>query len=532
METEEKRVDVVIMGAGFAGSLMAMIATRLGKSVLLLEKGQHPRFAIGESTTPLTNLLLEEIAKIYDLEFLTDLATWGRWQRSFPQLAVGLKRGFSFFHHQEGMPFQRSADRRNELLVAANPCDELADTHWFRADFDQFLVDQAVGLGVNYYERATVVALNELEDEITVKVQRDGQLQPIRATLLIDATGPRGALSKLLDLGEQSLPGMPTTRSLFGHFEGVRWCGELDEFVLRDPAPYPIDDAAVHHVFSAGWLWELHFNQGVTSAGIVAREDWEGWTSGGEDADWESCLRHLPTLKHQFAGSTLLGPMRSIARLPYFVDRIASRRWVQLPSAVASIDPLFSTGFPLSLLGVLRLGCVLRDAGLNGDFRPGLTAYTQTTVTEVERVGRLIGLAYRFMNRPRVFNLVTYLYFAVVSFEEVSRRLGRGCVDQSFLSGGEPWVLSGLEQAMSSLEEFDRETTRGAEAIDRLETNICSLLEPFNVIGIGRRDRGNWYPVDIGDLFDNRAKLGASVAEIRAMLEASGIPVSRLSAWN
>jgi transcriptional regulator GlxA family with amidase domain len=45
--------DIVIVGSGFAGSLMAMIARRLGHSVVLVERGRHPRFAIGESSTPL-----------------------------------------------------------------------------------------------------------------------------------------------------------------------------------------------------------------------------------------------------------------------------------------------------------------------------------------------------------------------------------------------------------------------------------------------------------------------------------------------
>ena len=54
--------DVVIVGAGFAGALTAMALRRRGRSVLLVERGRHPRFAIGESSTPLANLLIEELA--------------------------------------------------------------------------------------------------------------------------------------------------------------------------------------------------------------------------------------------------------------------------------------------------------------------------------------------------------------------------------------------------------------------------------------------------------------------------------------
>ena len=58
-----KDFDIAVIGSGFGGSLIAMIARQLGRSVILIERGRHPRFAIGESSTPLANLLLEEIAR-------------------------------------------------------------------------------------------------------------------------------------------------------------------------------------------------------------------------------------------------------------------------------------------------------------------------------------------------------------------------------------------------------------------------------------------------------------------------------------
>src|SRR5678809_1232909 len=98
--------DIAVIGSGFAGSLMAMIARRLGRSVLLVESGRHPRFAIGESSTPLANLLLEELARRYDLPALLPFTKWGSWQRTHPEIACGLKRGFSFFHHRFGEPWR------------------------------------------------------------------------------------------------------------------------------------------------------------------------------------------------------------------------------------------------------------------------------------------------------------------------------------------------------------------------------------------------------------------------------------------
>ena len=49
-------VDVAIVGSGFGGSLAALALLKRGHRVALVERGRHPRFAIGESSTPLANL--------------------------------------------------------------------------------------------------------------------------------------------------------------------------------------------------------------------------------------------------------------------------------------------------------------------------------------------------------------------------------------------------------------------------------------------------------------------------------------------
>jgi len=74
----------------------------------------------------------------------------GSWQKAYPEIACGLKRGFTFYHQQFGQPFTSRPDRSNELLVAASPNDNIADTHWYRPDFDAFLMLEAQSLGVDY----------------------------------------------------------------------------------------------------------------------------------------------------------------------------------------------------------------------------------------------------------------------------------------------------------------------------------------------------------------------------------------------
>src|SRR5262249_21242077 len=141
--------EVAIVGSGFAGSLMARLLAVLGRDVVLLERGTHPRFAIGESTTPLANLSLERIARRYGLRDCYELAAHGRWLGRHPELRRGLKRGFTFYRHHPGEPF----DAGERLLVAASPNDHVADTHWLREDVDHHFVREAIGAGVDYRDR-------------------------------------------------------------------------------------------------------------------------------------------------------------------------------------------------------------------------------------------------------------------------------------------------------------------------------------------------------------------------------------------
>src|SRR5437667_71721 len=213
--------DMAVIGSGFGGSLLAMIARQLGCSVVLLERGRHPRFAIGESSTPLANLLLEELARRYALPRLRALTKWGSWQQTHPHIACGLKRGFTFYHHQFGQPFVPDPEHRNQLLVAASPRNEIADTHWYRAEFDHLLVREAQSLGVEFLEQAKLDGAAAGDGCVVLDGERERRRFSIRARLVIDASGPRGFMHRALGLPESSFQTFPPTQALYPHFAGL-----------------------------------------------------------------------------------------------------------------------------------------------------------------------------------------------------------------------------------------------------------------------------------------------------------------------
>ncbi|MFP6761980.1 MAG: hypothetical protein VB858_00130, partial [Planctomycetaceae bacterium] len=151
--------DVAILGSSFAGSLTSLILQSSGLRTVLIDRRRHPRFAIGESSTPAANLILRSLANEYGLQELDTLSRFGSWRQAWPKMRCGLKRGFSYFAHRPGEEFVPDTDGANQLLVAASSCDTLADTQWYRADVDEFLSHRAVRQGAALYETADVCGI-------------------------------------------------------------------------------------------------------------------------------------------------------------------------------------------------------------------------------------------------------------------------------------------------------------------------------------------------------------------------------------
>ena len=502
---------------------MAMIARRLGHSVILLEKGAHPRVAIGESSTPLSNLLLEELAIRYDLPALKPLAKWGSWQRRYPEVACGLKRGFTFHHHVLDSPSLVDPNRGDQLLVAASPRNEIADTHWYRADFDQLLVREAQAVGVDYMDRVALTKLTDADGKVILDGQHDGCALEFHARLVIDATGPRGFLHHALQLEETGLPNYPATQALYSHFSGVRRLEDMQFARTGEAPPYPIDDAAVHHVFDGGWVWVLQFNNGMTSAGVAATDTCASqlrFSEGGPA--WDRLLERIPALKGQFAGAAAERPFTQLRRLSFRSARIAGRRWVLLPSAAGFVDPLLSTGFPLTLLGVSRLAEIIAEDWETARFAGRMRDYAAQTDAELVATARLIDALYANMSNFPVFTALSLLYFAAASYSEAARRLGKSHRASSFLLCNEPTFAPGCIDLCRRAKQI---LTKNES--DRLIRDILSAIEPFNIAGFGRPERRNWYPVEGCDVIEGANKLGATPEEVLAMLLRCGFRQER-----
>jgi FADH2 O2-dependent halogenase len=508
--------DLAIIGSGFGGSLVAMIARRLGRSVVLVERGRHPRFAIGESSTPLANLLLEELARRYDLPAIAPLAKWGSWQRARREISCGLKRGFTFYHHVAGREWTDNSARNHQLLVAASPHDGVADTHWYRPEFDHFLAREAQGLGAELLEETRFDRVSCSATSAELSGERDGKPITLRARFVIDASGPRGFLHHALGLGEAPFSAMPRTQALYSHFGGVRRWDELH--ASTECPPYPVDDAAVHHVFDGGWIWVLRFNNGLTSAGVAATDALaaELRFADGEPA-WRRLLERLPSVRDLFAGAVPRLPFIHAPRLSFRSARVAGEGWALLPSAAGFVDPLLSTGFPLTLLGVERLARLLAEDWESARLATRLRDYEWQTLRELDVTSDLIGALYRQMDNFDSFRALTLLYFAAAMHAETTRRLGAEQPTPGFLLHDHPQFGPALRACMAK--------ARGGFSPADQAGMVASVLEaiaPINLARLGDPARRHWYPCLAGDLLAAAPKLGTGSDAIQRLLLRCG----------
>ena len=521
--------DLAIVGSGFGGSFLAMIARRLGYRVMLLERGRHPRFAIGESASPLAGVLIEQLADRYDLPRLRPLSAFGTWQRTYPDVVCGLKRGFTYFKHETGQRYRVEPDRSNQLLVAASPSDELSDTHWLRADVDHFLVREAVDLGVEYLDEVTLESTEWHANGATLRGTRHGASVQVRAAFVVDASGPRGFLSRALGIEEPGFDGYPRTQALFSHFTDVARCDDMPDFEPRtdrgsripnpeSQVPYPVDDAALHHVFDGGWMWVLRFGNGVTSAGIAVTDALasELRLSEGEPA-WRRFLARHPSIAAQFAEARAIREFTWMRQVAYRSAQAAGERWAMLPSAAAFIDPLFSTGIPLTLLGIQRLAETWRRGGsldppshgASEDAPLRMSLYNAVTLAEADHTARFIAGCYAAFSRFEAFTVYSMFYFAAASFSEMQRRLTPERASGGFLRAADADYASALRALSPS-------TREPAPDLFRL---VSDAIDRINIAGLCDSKRGNWYPVDLEDTVRAAGKLGLTPDDVRAALE-------------
>jgi len=261
----------------------------------------------------------------------------------------------------------------------------------------------------------------------------------------------------------------------------------------------------------------LRFNNGITSAGAALTDPSAARIKAENGASaWDRLLAQLPTVAEQFAGSRAVLPFVHVPRLAFRTGHVCGRRWALLPSAAGVIDPLLSTGFPLTLLGIGRLLDMLEKTEGAGR-EAALRDYARVTLTELDATEQLVGAMYANMDDSLVFKRLALLYFAAASYSEAARRLGKPELAPGFLLHAH--ARFGPE--LCTCAELAANRPQGS-ARHALLTRIDRAIEPFDTAGLLDRTCRDWHPLRAHDLIAGASKLHATTEEIEEMLERTG----------
>lgn len=498
--------DVAVLGSGFAGTILSRCLAACGMTVVLIERGQHPRFALGESSTPLANLSLERLALRFGFDDLYNQAAWGRWQQAGLQRQGGLKRGFTFFRHVRGDRQPPSATR--SLWVAASPDAARGDSQWLRASVDAALVQRAIAEGVEVMQGTRLVELRRQQSGWLLDLERGRDRLRLAADFFVDAAGSARFAGQ--HLGGGSRAAALSADLVYGHFTDV--APPPDE----EPALYESAWSAVHHLLDDSWMYELRFGNGTVSAGVLAtspravRSATRGDQGRSPEAAFHDALQPYPWLSNRFSSAGRTHPVTRAMGIGYLARRAVGDGWAMLPHSYAFVDPLFSTGISWSLLGVERLAEVLAGA------RSGLRRYDLLLDREAAHLGLLLCAAYRNLSDFDRFGTVARAYFVAASFQETCQRL--------LLPAEAPWPSSlGLEPLgdwhwaglLGADDPLLAALFRGLEKAQddraQLETVLAEACRTRDVAGFSAV--ANRYAVDVEALRPCFALLGLSAVE-------------------
>jgi flavin-dependent dehydrogenase len=297
----------------------------------------------------------------------------------FEELGVSLalrERGFLIKYAAEFVTADGSVTRRYVFadgLIPGAPSAFEVD----RSEFDHVLLKNAAKRGVDVREGMTVTRFDRSCDGVEVSARDEaGRSTTFSAQILLDATGQASLVAGRLGIREMDV-GLKNF-AVFSHFEGA----------LRHEGKREGDITVV--LVPGGWWWVIPLADGRTSVGQVGPASMLRGQKPDE-AYFQEQLASTPYLAERLAKATRVAPVRTISDYSYVSKQLAGDRFVLVGDAGAFIDPVFSTGVYLGMVGAFRAAEAVDAALSRGRFsRREFLAYEAWVRKRVDTYKRFV----------------------------------------------------------------------------------------------------------------------------------------------
>jgi flavin-dependent dehydrogenase len=300
--------DVLVIGAGPAGSIAASMLHQAGLKVKVVEREKFPRFVIGESLLPRCMEVLEDAGLLEAVK------------------AKGFQEKF-------GAKFLKG-----DAVSDFNFTDQFTKGwNWTwqvpRAEFDLTLIEEVQCKGVSVDFETTVTAIEFFEDEtsLTTVVRKDETKDQIKARFVVDASGYGRVIPRLFNLDKPS--NLDPRKAVFAH---VR-----DQHRMNFDEPNRI----IVVLYAPGvWVWIIPFSSGITSLGFVGSFDFFASIEGNLDQQYKTLIKGHPYLKQRFGDADWIFEPRKLEAWSATTDKFFGKGYVLTGNVTEFLDPIFSSG--------------------------------------------------------------------------------------------------------------------------------------------------------------------------------------------
>ena len=293
--------EVLIVGAGPAGSALARHLARAGREVLLVEARRHPRTkTCAEYASP----RISDELRILGIEAAD-------WQRS----AVPVS-GMQILVGEDGFRL-RYADRGEER------------TAWGldRPGFDSLLAQGSAEAGASVHEKTSFQQPIVERGQVTGAILRDAQgTHQVGARWVVGADGARSSVARSLGVSRSRIA--PRRLGLIARYERV-------------PG---IDRHGEMHVGKGFYVGLAPVPNGQLNVGMALPLARDGEARLPAEQRFEAAIASLPAVSARLRSSRRLTPIHGAAPIGHRVTRPAGAGWLLIGDAAGFIDPFTGEG--------------------------------------------------------------------------------------------------------------------------------------------------------------------------------------------